>query len=59
MTDKPTETALPKPGFGGGARILDRSLRRFRTDAAGAIAREPLEVRERCRKPNATPGDAN
>lgn len=56
MADEPTETALPTPGFGGGARILGRALRRFRTDA---IARERLEVRERCREPNATPGDAN
>ena len=60
MADGPAETAIPKLGFGGGgAKILDRALRRLRTGAIGEMPRKPFEVRERCRIPNTTPGEAN
>lgn len=46
MADGLAETAIPKPGFGGGG-------------AVGEMPRKPFEVRERCREPNTTPGEAN
>lgn len=45
MADGPAETAIPKPGFGGGA--------------VGEMPRKPFEVGELCREPNTTPGEAN
>ena len=59
MADGPTETAIPKQGFGDGAKILDRALRRLRIDVVGEMPLKPFEVRERRREPNATPGEAN